>query len=564
MPATAHSDDRPVTVTFLGGLGEIGRNCAAIECDGSILLVDCGLMFPDNDMLGVDVVLPDFSWLIERGNDIVGCVLTHGHEDHIGALGYLLRETTFPIYGAPLTVRLAEPRVLESRPLAPPKFNAIPDGGSVELGPFTVETVPMTHSVPHGTGLAILTPQGIIFHTGDFKVDLTPVDGRRCDLSRIGALAEEPGIRLMLSDSTNANKAGYTRSETQVGQVLFDIMRRHAGKRIITACFASHLHRVQQVADAAVELGRVIVPMGRSMSRNIAVGIDMGLLQIPSGALADADELDELDPGRVCVVSTGSQGEPMSALARMGAGDSKWLTVGDGDVVILSSHPIPGNEHSVNKVIDNLSRLGAEVIHSGIADVHATGHAQQEELKLMLSLVHPEYFIPVHGEFSHMLHHAKLASVMGMNASHVLVCEDGDQVELSSSGMRRSGTVPSEYIFVDGSSVGEVGDSVLSDRRILGAEGVVTAAVCINTERRELVGEPKVLTRGWVQEPESIALVKEGQRRIAVAVQEALDAGETSEDKLRSVVRRALGTHINKSTRRRPVILPTVVLVTTE
>ncbi len=340
-------------------------------------------MFPDSDMLGVDVVLPDFC-LPDRPEwmSIVQDVLTHGHEDHIGGLPYLLREAEFPIYGAPLTVRLARPRIEEARLVGKTSFNEVADGEIIKIGPFEVEFVPMTHSVPFGMGIALHTPQGVVFHTGDFKIDLTPVDGRRTALARIGELAATKGIRLLLSDSTNADDKGYTTSEIAVGQVLFDLMRQQAGKRIVTACFASHLHRVQQIADAAIELGRYVVPLGRSMHRNIDMAREMGVISIPDNRLLAIEQIDDYQPGEICIVSTGSQGEPMSALALMGSGESRWLTVGSDDCVILSSHPIPGNEHSVNKVIDNLTRLGADVVHSGIADVHATGHAKQEELKL--------------------------------------------------------------------------------------------------------------------------------------------------------------------------------------
>ncbi len=550
----------PLKITFLGGLGEIGRNCAAFELDGKILLLDCGLMFPDSDMLGVDVVLPDFAWLIDRASDIVGCVLTHGHEDHIGGLPYLLREAEFPIYGAPLTVRLARPRIEEARLVGKTSFNEVADGEIIKIGPFEVEFVPMTHSVPFGMGIALHTPQGVVFHTGDFKIDLTPVDGRRTALARIGELAATKGIRLLLSDSTNADDKGYTTSEIAVGQVLFDLMRQQAGKRIVTACFASHLHRVQQIADAAIELGRYVVPLGRSMHRNIDMAREMGVISIPDNRLLAIEQIDDYQPGEICIVSTGSQGEPMSALALMGSGESRWLTVGSDDCVILSSHPIPGNEHSVNKVIDNLTRLGADVVHSGIADVHATGHAKQEELKLMLALCAPEWFIPVHGEYAHMVHHARLGRVMGVPSDNILVCEDGNQVELTDSGLTRAGDVPSEYIYVDGTSIGGVGHSVLSDRRVLGEEGVVSAIVCVDLERQELISGPEIITRGWVHEPESGQLLKEGTERVRDAVNLALQSGAVTQDELRRIIRKSIGSYVSHSTRRRPMIVPVVLL----
>jgi ribonuclease J len=536
-----------VKITFLGGLGEIGRNCAAIEIDRKILLLDCGLMFPDHDMLGVDVVLPDFGWLIERASDIVGCVLTHGHEDHIGGLPYLLREVEFPIFAAPLTARLARPRIEEAKLLGRTSFHEVGDFEVITVGPFEVEFIPMTHSVPYGMGIALHTPQGVIFHTGDFKIDLTPVDGRRSGLARIGELASTKGVRLLLSDSTNADGAGYTTSEVAVGKVLFDLMRQQPGKRIVTACFASHLHRVQQIADAAAELGRYVVPLGRSMVRNIDLGREMGVLSIPDDRLVGIEDIGELDPGEICVVSTGSQGEPMSALALMGTGESRWLDLGEDDVVILSSHPIPGNEHSVNKVIDNLMRLGADVVHSGIADVHATGHAKQEELKLMLALCGPDWFVPVHGEFAHMVHHARLAMVMGVEPSHILVCEDGNSITLGAQGLRRSGEVPSEFIYV------------LSERRVLGDEGVVTAIICVDFKAQRVVSGPEIVTRGWVHEPESAELLKAAADRVREAVDTALGAGNVSPDELRRVMRKSIGSYVSQRTRRRPMIVPVVL-----
>ena len=380
-----------VRITFLGGLGEIGRNCAAIEIEGRIMLLDCGLMFPDTDMLGIDVVLPDFTWLRERADDIEGCILTHGHEDHVGALSYALQEFKFPIISSEFTLGLARGRIEENGVLKNTKLIVVKDNERRQFGPFDCEFLPITHSVPHGFATAFHTPQGTILHSGDFKIDLTPVDGRLSDLSRIGGISSGDGIRLLLSDSTNAEEHGHSRSEKAVGGVLYDLMHQHVGRRIITACFASHIHRVQQLADAAQSFGRVIIPLGRSMRKNIAMARQMGILDIPDSALADIEDIGDYDDGQICVVSTGSQGEPMSALTLLGGGENRWLKVTGNDTVILSSHPIPGNESAVSKVIDNLVRLGAQVVHSGIADVHATGHAKEEELKLLLSVAKPEW-----------------------------------------------------------------------------------------------------------------------------------------------------------------------------
>ncbi|MTA74404.1 MAG: MBL fold metallo-hydrolase, partial [Actinobacteria bacterium] len=331
----------PVHITFLGGLGEIGRNCAVLELEGSLLLIDCGLMFPDTDMLGVDLVLPDFTWLVERAEDIVGCVLTHGHEDHIGGLSYLLREASFPLFGTELTLGLASGRIEEAGLMKRTELIVVADGERWEIGPFEAEFIPATHSVPQGVATAFHTPQGTILHTGDFKIDLTPVDGRLTNLSRIGALADGDGIRLLLADSTNADQPGHSRSETSVGKVLYNLMHEQEGRRVITACFASHIHRIQQLADAAISFGRVIAPVGRSMKRNITMAREMGLLTIPDTSLIDIEKVDRYEPGQVLVLSTGSQGEPMSALTLLAANENRWLKITPDDTVIFSSHPIP-------------------------------------------------------------------------------------------------------------------------------------------------------------------------------------------------------------------------------
>jgi ribonuclease J len=550
----------PVRVYFLGGLGEIGRNCAVIEQEGRLLLLDCGLMFPEVDMPGVDLVLPDFTFLRENADRIDACLLTHGHEDHVGALSFLLREVSFPIYGSALTLGLARNRIEESGLMDRTSLNALVDGERRQVGPFDFEVIPVTHSVPHGFASAFYTSQGVILHSGDFKLDLTPVDGRLTDLGRIGAIANEHGVRVLLSDSTNAEEAGTTKSESSVGHVLRDLFAAHAGKRIVTACFASHLHRIQQIADAAIGSGRIVATLGRSMGKNVALARDMGLIHIPEDRLVDIEKISALDPGDVCVISTGSQGEPMSALALMAAGENKWLKIGEGDVVILSSHAIPGNEYDVNKVIDGLYRLGAEVVHSGIADVHVSGHAQQEELKTLLSVATPEFFIPVHGEFRHLTHHARLAMQMGVAQANVLLAEDGDVVEITDDGLDFIEEIPAGFLYVDG-IVGDVGHGVLRDRRVLGEEGVVVVVVTVDARTGEVVSGPEILTRGWVYAPEADDLLEEARQAVLQSLKEAAAEGATDFETLRRHVRQAAGRFVNERTKRRPMIVPVVMEV---
>jgi ribonuclease J len=548
----------PVRVTFLGGLGEIGRNCACIEVEGRILLLDVGLMFPDTDMLGVDLVLPDFTYLRENAHRVEGAIITHGHEDHMGGLSYLLRELSFPIYGSALTLGLARNRIEEAGLLDRTELIPVSDGERRRIGPCEVEFIPVTHSVPHGFATAFHTPQGTILHSGDFKLDLTPVDGRLTDLARIGALASGEGIKLLLSDSTNADEPGHARSETSVGQVLYQLFHAHEGRRIVIACFASHIHRVQQIADAAIAFGRKVATLGLSMKKNVRLARSMGLLHIPDHALVDIDDVADLDPGKVCVISTGSQGEPMSALALMATRNNRWLEVGPDDTVILSSHPIPGNEMNVSKVIDGLVRLGADVVHSGIHDVHASGHAKQEELKTLLSIARPEWFVPVHGEYRHLVAHSRLAKQMGVADDHAIVCADGDQLVLDEQGVRIDGSVPAGYLYVDG-IVGDVGHGVLRDRKVLAEEGVVVVIVTVDVADGAILTGPEVITRGWVYAPEADGLLAECADEVRQAVKEAFAENATDVEALGRVVRRAAGRFVSDRTKRRPMIVPVVM-----
>jgi ribonuclease J len=513
-------------------------------------------MFPEAEHLGIDLILPDFTWLHENAERVIGCILTHGHEDHAGGLSYLLRDLSFPIYGSALTLGLARNRIEEAGLLGRTSFEVVEDGERRMIGPFDVEFIPVTHSVPHGFATAFHTPQGVILHSGDWKLDLTPIDGRHTDLGRIGAIEVEEGIRLLLADSTNAEEAGYTRSESTIGDSLRAIFAANAQRRIVVACFASHIHRIQQICDIALEQGRKIATLGLSMKKNIRLARDMGLLTIPDDSIGDIADLEEVAPERVCVLSTGSQGEPMSALTRMASNDNKWIRIGPDDTVILSSHPIPGNETSVGKVIDGLHRLGAEVIHSGIADVHVSGHAKSEEIKTLLALARPEWFVPVHGEYRHMVHHGRLGELMGVEDGKVLICLDGDQLELGDDGLAKVGEVPAGYLYVDGAGLGDVGHGVLRDRRILAEEGVVVVIVTVDVKSGEVIAGPEIITRGWVYAPEAEDLLEEARLAVIRGIEEA---DETDVETIRRHARKALGQFVSDRTRRRPMIVPVIM-----
>ena len=547
-----------VRVAFLGGLGEIGRNCMVVEQDDRLLIIDCGLMFPDPDMHGIDLVLPDFTYLRENADRIEACVATHGHEDHVGGLQFLLRELSFPIYGSRVTLGLARHRIEEAGLLGKTEFIAVADNERRQIGPFDVEFIPVTHSVPHAHAIALHTPQGVIIHSRDFKIDLTPVDDRRTDLARLGALAAGDGIRLLMCDSTNAEERGFAPSERSVGKVLRQLFNEHRDQRIITASFASHIHRVQQIAEAAVESGRVVAPLGRSMVNNVRLARDLGLMQIPDRHFVSIEDIDDYPPNEVCIVSTGSQGEPMAALSLLARGDSKHGKIGPQDTVIFSSHAIPGNESNVNRVIDGLLRAGAEVVHSGLADVHATGHAQAEDLKMYLSICEPEWFVPIHGEYHHLVANARHARTMGVPESRTMLCEDGDIIEITDDGIELVGRVPAGMLYVDG-VVGDVGQGVLRDRRVLAEEGVVIVVVTVDVESGSVLVGPEVITRGWVYAPEAEDLIDEACETVAAAVESALGRGVRDVDALEKEVRRAAGKFVGERTKRRPMIVPVVM-----
>ena len=535
--------------------------------DRSILIIDCGIMFPSADLHGIDLVLPDFSYLREHAESIVGLVATHGHEDHVGGIQFLLRDETgigdrrstpLDIYGSRLTLGLARNRVEEAGLLGRMTACPVEDGARVEVGPFEVEFIPVTHSVPHAHAIVVRTAQGVILHSGDYKLDLTPVDARRCDLARLGQIAASEGVRVLLADSTNAEEAGFAPSETSVGAVLTRLFAEHRDRRIITASFASHLHRIQQIIDAAVSSGRRVATLGLSMRKNVRLGRDLGVINVPDESLIDIEDIDRYLPGEVCVISTGSQGEPMSALSLLARGENRFVTIDEHDTVILSSHAIPGNESNVNRVIDGLLRRGARVVHSGVADVHATGHAQADDIKTYLSIVRPTWYVPIHGEYRHLIANAALGELMGVASERVIVCEDGEVLELDDDGLRPVDRVPAGYVYVDG-IIGDVGHGVIRDRRVLAEEGVVVVVASVDVPSGEVITGPEIITRGWVYAPEAEDLLDEACDTVEAALVAALSKGVRDVEALEREVRRAAGRFVNERTKRRPMIVPVVM-----
>jgi len=540
-----------VRIGFLGGLGEVGRNCASIEIDGDISLIDCGLMFPEEDMLGVDLVLPDFSSVIDRPDDLTCVILTHGHEDHIGALVYLLREVNVPIYGTRLTVEFARARIEE--------HGITPDLRTVELyewidhGPFRFTYIPVSHSIPDAAGIAFDTPEGIVLHTGDFKLDPTPIDGVPTDLRSFAAIGAR-GVRLLLADSTNAEREGYVPSEVTVGERLDEIVA-HADGRVLVACFASHVHRVQQAIDAVVRDQRKFAFIGRSMLRNSEIAMDLGVLDIPEGSLVDLNDLVDMPDADTAIISTGSQGEPFAALSLMAAGEHRSVSLSENDTVIISATPIPGNETRVSRVINNLYRAGVTVFHGRNTHVHVSGHAAAEELKTFYNAVRPEALVPVHGEYRHLVANAALGAAM--NIPEIEICEDGDVVVLDDGEMFvERGAIPAGYVYVDGTEVGGA-DSIIRDRRHLADDGVLIVTIGVDFSTGEILIGPDVDSHGVTTDDEELhAVIRERVEQSVASLEYPIDP-----DLLRTRVRNSATRAVKKTVKRRPVVLPVVIEV---
>nr|WP_255533002.1 ribonuclease J [Micromonospora sp. ANENR4] len=539
----------------LGGLGAIGRNMTVFEYDGKLLIVDCGVLFPDVEQPGVDLILPDFGPILDRLADVQAIVLTHGHEDHIGAVPYLLaHKPDIPLVGSQFTLALVEAKLAERR--IQPYTLTVREGGRERLGPFECEFFAVNHSIPDALAVAIRTPAGLVLHTGDFKMDQLPLDGRITDLAGFARLGAE-GVDLLLSDSTNAEIPGFVTPEKEIGPVLDSIFAKAKG-RIIVASFASHVHRVQQVFDSAVEHGRKVALIGRSMVRNMGIARDLGLLNIPAGLVVGIEEATNLPPEQIVLMSTGSQGEPMSALGRMASGDHRHITIAPGDTVVLASSLVPGNETSVYRVINRLARAGAVVVHKDVAKVHVSGHAPAGELLYLLNVVRPSNLMPVHGEWRHLRAHARLGIESGVAPDRVVLCEDGDVVDLVEGRASLVGRVKSRYVYVDGLAVGDVSESLLTERRILGDGGFIAATVVVDSVTGKVVAGPTVSAKGFSEDPEAfnpvVPLVTEALNRAAAD-------GITDPHQLQQIVRRTVGRWVNDAYRRRPMIVPTVVEV---
>ncbi|MEV4456586.1 ribonuclease J [Microbispora sp. NPDC049633] len=541
-------------VVALGGLGEIGRNMAVFEYDGRLLVVDCGVLFPEPDQPGVDLILPDFDYIRGRLDDIEALVLTHAHEDHIGAVPYLLRERRdIPIVGSRLTLGLIESKLTEHR-MQPVKVEVI-EGERRTFGPFECEFVSVNHSIPDALAVAIRTPAGLVLHTGDFKMDQLPLDGRLTDLGAFARLGAE-GVDLLMSDSTNSEVPGFVTSEREIAPVIDDVFRS-ASKRIIVASFASHIHRVQQIMDAAEKHGRKVALIGRSMVRNMGVARELGYLKVPGGLLVDSREIEEWPPEDVVLICTGSQGEPMAALSRMANRDHP-IRIAEGDTVLLASSLVPGNETAVSKVINGLNRWGARVVHKGNARVHVSGHAAAGELLYVLNLTKPSNFMPVHGEWRHLRAHAALAELTGVPRENIVIAEDGVVVDLVDGQARITGAVPCGYVFVDGTSVGDITDVALKDRRILGDEGFISIVVVVDSTTGKLTGGPQITARGSGIDPDAFDAVIP---QLEAALQEVAAAGVADEMQIRRTIRRTVGRWVSDTYRRRPMIIPVVVEV---
>lgn len=539
----------------LGGIGEIGKNMTLIKYDNQILIIDAGLAFPEDEMLGIDVVIPDFSYLIEHKDMVLGILFTHGHEDHIGGLPYLLRELDVPVFATRLTLGLIQNKLKESN-LNNIKATVVKPRDVLKLGVFRFEFISVSHSIPDSVGVAVHTPLGTIIHTGDFKIDHTPVSGDILDIHKFSELGDK-GVLCLMSDSTNVERTGFTMSESRVGQ-MFDETFRNARERIILATFASNVHRIQQAITAAYKTNRKVAIVGRSMVNVATISAELGYLDIPEGMLVDVDEIVNLPGNQVCILTTGSQGEPMSSLTRIAMKDHRRVEIQPGDTVIISASPIPGNEKSISKNIDQLFKQGANVIYESLSGMHVSGHASQEELKLMLNMVRPQYFIPVHGEYRMLIKHAQLAEQLGIARENIFVAENGSVIEFTRTSASMAGKVTSGKVLIDGLGVGDVGNIVLRDRKQLSQDGILIVVMTLSRTTGMIVAGPDVVTRGFVYVRESETMLEEAKEKIRQTMARCRESRTTEWAIIKNQVRDALSKHFYEKTRRRPMILPII------
>lgn len=543
----------------LGGLQEIGKNMTVFEYGNDIVIVDCGLSFPTDDMLGVDLVIPDMTYLEKNKNKIRGLIITHGHEDHIGSIPYLLKQINVPIYATRLTAGLINNKLEEHKLLRSTKMKIVNQGDKITVGRIKVEFIRSTHSIPDSVALAIYTPVGIIVHTGDFKVDYTPIDGEIMDFGRLAELGKK-GVLALMSDSTNSERKGYTMSESIVGEV-FDKLFLHCTKRIVVATFASNVHRVQQIVNSAIKYGRKIAICGRSMVNMIQTACELGYIKAPENIFIDIDMINSYTDEQLVIITTGSQGEPMSALTRMAAGDHRKVEITPNDLVIISATPIPGNEKLVSKVIDDLMKIGAEVVYSSLADIHVSGHGCQEEQKLMLSLIKPKYFIPVHGEYRQLIAHANTATKMGIDSENIFMMTNGRVLELSEDSAKLAGTVPSGRILVDGLGVGDVGNIVLRDRQHLSQDGLIVIVLTMDSSTGEVVSGPDIISRGFVYVRESENLMDDVKRVVKDELVKCEQRNIKEWSNIKSALKDGLRDYLYQKTKRNPMILPIIMEV---
>lgn len=550
------SDDK-VKIIPLGGLGEIGKNITAIECNDEIIVIDCGIAFPDEEMYGVDLIIPDITYLKNNSDKVKGIFLTHGHEDHIGALPYILKQINVPLYGTKLTLGIVKTKLEEHNILSECTLNNVESGDTIKFKHIKVEFIRNTHSIADSCSLAIFTPVGTILHTGDFKIDYTPIDNKKMDLQRISNLGKE-GVALLMADSTNVERQGHSLSEKSIGLTLNRIIGKARG-RVIVATFASNIHRMQQIIDASLMNNRKVVFNGRSMENISKVAMELGYLHIPDTERISIDDLKDYSNEKITIITTGSQGEPMASLARIAFSNHRKIVIEPKDTFIISASPIPGNDRLISRVINELFRKGADVIYEDLEGVHVSGHAYQEELKLIHSLVHPKYFMPVHGEYRHLKHHGDLAENLGMSRDNIFVLETGNVLELTKNSCKKDGKVKTGAIFVDGLGVGDVGNIVLRDRRHLAQDGMLTIVVTIERETFTIVSGPDVITRGFVYVKESEQLIKKVRNIAIEELEKCLNLGVIEWYVLKGNVKKSVENYIYETTKRRPTVIPIIM-----